>query len=110
MSLLQPADPQVLATAVVDNLVIASDPDAPASGVYYWEISRPWRDAVVAAVRASADDTIRTLGEAVLEAPADPRHYAALQPVDRLMVDPLLRHTAGVGDTGRRAPQPFAPF
>ncbi|OLB79865.1 MAG: hypothetical protein AUI14_09030 [Actinobacteria bacterium 13_2_20CM_2_71_6] len=68
----------VLATAVADNLVIASDPDAPASGIYYWEISKPWREAVVAAIRTGTDATVRTLGEALLEAPADPRRYAAL--------------------------------
>ncbi|MDG4785128.1 glycosyltransferase [Micromonospora sp. WMMD1102] len=65
----------MLATAVTDNLVVAVDPDAPASGLYYWEISRPWRDKVVDAVRACTDPTIRTLGEGLLAEPTDHRRY-----------------------------------
>ncbi|MEV6689890.1 glycosyltransferase [Micromonospora sp. NPDC051196] len=78
MSYLKPTDPAVLAKAVADNLVVAADPDAPASGLYYWEISRPWRDKVVEAVRACPTETIRTLGESVLDDPTDHLRYWAL--------------------------------
>jgi hypothetical protein len=77
-SRLLPSDSAVLATAVVDNLVISVDPDAPASGIYYWEIARPWRDAVVAAVLACEDEVVGTLGASVLAVPADPARYQAL--------------------------------
>jgi hypothetical protein len=78
MSQLKPTDPAVLATAVADNLVIASDPDAPASGIYYWEISRPWRDRVVDAVKNSQDSVLRELGISLLDDPTDHIRYAAL--------------------------------
>lgn len=78
MSHLLPSDDAVLATAVVDNLVVSADPDAPASGIYYWEISRPWRDAVVNAVTTSEDAQIRALGTDVVQHPADPVRYRAL--------------------------------
>lgn len=75
MSYLKPTDPAVLATAVADNLVVAVDPEAPASGLYYWEISRPWRDEVVDAVRKCDDLTVRTLGENLLADPTDHHRY-----------------------------------
>ncbi|WP_203913538.1 glycosyltransferase [Rhizocola hellebori] len=78
MSYLMPTDPAVLAAAVTDNLVVAVDPDAPASGLYYWEISRPWRDKVVDAVRKCDDDTIRKLGEDLLDDPTDHHRYWAM--------------------------------
>jgi hypothetical protein len=79
MSLLTPSNRKVLATAVVDTLVVDADPDAPQSGLYYWETARPWRTAVVDAVTRAADDTIRTLGRRLVEDPTDPARYLELR-------------------------------
>jgi hypothetical protein len=79
VSVLTPSDPGVLATAVVDNLVVANDPDARRSGMYYWELARPWTSAVTQAVRTSPDDRVRTLGRRLLADPGDPQAYRALR-------------------------------
>ena len=78
MSLLQPTDGAVYARAVVDNLVVASDPDARRSGLYYWELARPWTSALEAAVTTAADPIIRTRAGKLLADPGDPPRYAAL--------------------------------
>ncbi|MGI5212755.1 glycosyltransferase [Plantactinospora sp. CA-290183] len=79
MTGLRPSDPEVLATAVADSLVVAVDPDAPRSCLFYWENARPWLTAVVDGVRKSRDDEIRSIGERLLENPADPAHHRSLR-------------------------------
>jgi len=77
---LQPADREALATAVADTVVITADADAPHSGLYYWEISRRWREAVVDAVRADGvDPAIRTLAGRLYADPADPMLHSRLK-------------------------------
>lgn len=75
---LQPLDREALATAVAGTVVITADADAPQSGLYYWEISRPWREAVVDAVRAAEEPAIRTLAAHLFADPADPGLHARL--------------------------------
>ena len=77
------ADYDVLARAVADSLVIAADPDARASPLY-WQAAEPSLRAVVDAVRSAADEEIRFLGERLLQNPARARGHAEL-------VDALLR-------------------
>ncbi|MFC4117849.1 glycosyltransferase [Nonomuraea zeae] len=77
MSVLMPTNPAVLATAVADSLVIASDLGARRAGLLYWELAQPWTAAVVKAVQES-DDPIRSLGQALADDPADPGAYFAL--------------------------------
>lgn len=79
MPALRPADPEVLATAVADSLVVAVDPGSRQSCLFYYYRARPWVQAVVDRVRGSADEEIRSLGERLLSAPADPGHYHALK-------------------------------
>jgi hypothetical protein len=79
MPTLKPSDLDVLATAVADSLVVAADPDAPHSGLYYWECARPWTGAVVEAIGRTEDPRIRTLGESLIADPANPARYAALR-------------------------------
>ncbi|MPY58339.1 glycosyltransferase [Streptomyces spongiae] len=79
MAQLRPSDPEVLATAVVDSVVVASDPDARRSGLFYWEMARPWTEAVVAAVRKAEDSEIRSLGERLADDPGTPDHYHRLR-------------------------------
>ena len=79
MSPLMPADPQVLATAVADSIVVASDPAARSSSAYFWDRGRPWTGAVVEAVTGSDDPEIRSLGAALAADPGDPGGYFALR-------------------------------
>lgn len=79
MAQLRPSDPQVLATAVVDSVVVVSDPDARRSGLFYWEMARPWTEAVVDAVRKAENSEIRSLGERLVEDPGTPDHYHRLR-------------------------------
>ncbi|MGW0781251.1 glycosyltransferase [Streptomyces sp. NPDC002913] len=76
-----PTDPDVLATAVADSLVVAVDADSRRSCLFYWENAQPWLRAVVDAVRGSEDEEIRTLGQSLLDSPADPQHHRALRSV-----------------------------
>jgi hypothetical protein len=76
---LRPDDPEVLATAVVDSVVIALDPEARRSSILYWEWARPWTEAVVAAVKKAEDPEIRSLGERLAEDPTVPDHYHRLR-------------------------------
>ncbi len=75
----KPADRYVLATAVVDSLVVAADPDARRASVVYWEQGRRWTEAVVEAVKTTQDPAIRSLGVSLLDEPADPVRYANLR-------------------------------
>ncbi|GAA5061848.1 hypothetical protein HNP84_005838 [Thermocatellispora tengchongensis] len=78
MPSLRPSDPDILATAVVHSIVVAADPDAPSSGLYYWECARPYTSAVVEAVTTAADPVISSLGRALHDDPGDPELHAAL--------------------------------
>lgn len=78
MSVLKPTDPTVLASTVVDSIVVAVDPDARRSGMYYWELARPWTQAVAGAVDASTDPQVRSLSRRLLDDPADPGAYRVL--------------------------------
>jgi hypothetical protein len=97
MSLLIPTDPAILARAVADNLVVAADPGARRSGLYYCELAQPYTDAVAAAARGSSVDRVRKLAEEILGRPELPTPYFALRQVltdidgeDRDAVRPLL--------------------
>jgi len=74
-------DRHVLAAAVVDSLVIASDPDAEVSNRSYWKRGQPWIDAVVASVARSPDETIRALGARLQGDPRDAVRYFELRSV-----------------------------
>ncbi|MET8155377.1 galactosyltransferase-related protein [Sphaerisporangium sp. NPDC005289] len=79
MPTLRPSDLDTLATAVVDSIAVALDPDAPQSGLYYWECARPFTGAVVEAVRDAEDPAVRELGRALIADPSDAGRYAALR-------------------------------
>lgn len=78
MSLLIPDERGLLATAVADTLVVYADPGARRSGLYYWELARPWTEAVASWFRQTADAELRSLGGGLLDAPGDPARHAAL--------------------------------
>lgn len=75
------SDPEVLAKAVVDSLVVAVDPGSRQSCLFYWYRARPWVQVVVDGVRSSTDEEVRSLGEQLLESPADPGVYRSLKRV-----------------------------
>jgi hypothetical protein len=102
MSRLQPTDRTVLASAVVDTLSVFADPDAPESGLYYWECARPYTAAVAAAVREHPDPAIREHGLALLAEPSDPDRYRSLRSV-LLAADDSLPATRDLFDLGWRA-------
>ncbi|MGW0804682.1 glycosyltransferase [Nonomuraea sp. NPDC002799] len=77
MSVLTPAHPAVLATAVADSLVIASDLGARRAGLLYWELAQPWTTAVVKAVQ-DGDEPIRSLGQSLIDDPGDSGAHVAL--------------------------------
>ena len=79
MSLLMPADREVLAAAAVDSIVVASDRSARSSSAYFWDRGRPWTDAVVRAVTNSEDPAIQSLGKDLVADPGDPARYFALR-------------------------------
>lgn len=95
---LMPSDPNVLASAVADSLVVAVDPDSRRSCLFYWENAQPWLRAVVDAVKTAADDEIRSLGTALLGSPSDPHGYRALKSalVKRGSDDPLTANLFGL--------------
>ncbi|MFC6564748.1 glycosyltransferase [Actinoplanes utahensis] len=78
MTLLKPSNPDTLASAVVDSLVVAADPQAPESSIFYWDRGAPYTRAVVAAAREVDDPRLHDLAAAVLADTRDPRAYAAL--------------------------------
>jgi glycosyltransferase involved in cell wall biosynthesis len=73
-----PSSPDVLATAVADSLVVAVDPDSRRSCLFYWENARPWLDVVVDRIRQCKDEEIRSLGDGLLDNPADPTLHTSL--------------------------------
>lgn len=79
MSPLIPDDRDLLAAAVADTLVVYADPGARRSGLYYWEIARPWTEAVASWFRHATDTELHSLGNALLAAPDDPARHAALR-------------------------------
>lgn len=79
MTFVKPDNPAVLATAVADSIVVASDQGARNSSLYYWDRGRPWTGAVVEAVTKSDDPVIRSLGEQLVADPADQASYFALR-------------------------------
>lgn len=79
MSLVKPADRDVLATAAVDSIVVASDRSARSSSAYFWDRGRAWTGAVVEAVINSEDPAIRSLGQDLVADPTDPARYFALR-------------------------------
>ena len=72
---LRPADPEILATAVADSLVVAVDKGSSDACLFFYYRARPWVNSVVEAVRASEDPQIRKRGELLLDTPDDPDHY-----------------------------------
>jgi Glycosyl transferase family 2 len=99
---LKPSDPGGLATAVVDTLVVAADPDALRSSHTYWVRSREWTEPLVDAVRGSGDARLRSLGEALLADPGDPTRYRELRSA-LLERDPGDRAVAALYDLAWRA-------
>ncbi|WP_019435819.1 glycosyltransferase [Streptomyces sp. AA0539] len=79
MSWLMPKDPEVLATAVADSLVIAADPYAQQASITFWHRASSWHDAVVAAVDRFPDDVVRQTGTALSVNPTDPARYRTLR-------------------------------
>ncbi len=75
MSLLTPSDRAVLAAAVADSLVVLADPGASRSGLYYWELARPYNEAVAAALRAVDEPRVTKVGEALVAAPENAARY-----------------------------------
>lgn len=75
---LRPA-PDALATAVADSLVVSVDQGARDACVYYFFRASPWLQAVADGVRKSPDERIRSLGERLLDSPADPGCHQALR-------------------------------
>jgi glycosyltransferase involved in cell wall biosynthesis len=78
MTLLEPSHPETLASAVVDSLVVAADPQAPESSIFYWDRGLPYTQAVVDAAREVDDPELSDLVAAVLADPRNPKAYAAL--------------------------------
>lgn len=76
---LRPTDPEVLATAVVDSIVVARDPEARRSSLLYWEWACPWTQAVVTAVENAENPEIRALGGRLVHEPTVPDHYHRLR-------------------------------
>lgn len=76
---LRPSDPDVLATAVADCLVVAADPDSRRSCLFYWENAHPYLQTVIDGIKGSGDEEIRTLGESLLRTPADPALHRSLR-------------------------------
>jgi len=78
MSLVEPSYLDTLASAVVDSLVVAADPQAPESSIFYWDRGLPYTQAVVDAAREVDDPEIRDLAAALLADTRDPKANAAL--------------------------------
>jgi hypothetical protein len=78
MTFLESVDRSRLATAVVDSMVVAVDPVAPRSCLFYWENARPFTDPVIEAFRIAKDPVLQRLGARLLADPGNPGHYADL--------------------------------
>jgi hypothetical protein len=68
-----------LATAVADSLVVAVDQGSRDACIYYFFRAAPWVQVVVDGVRKSRDDQVRSLGERLLDSPADPEYYRSFR-------------------------------
>lgn len=79
MSILQPTDPNILIKAVLDSLVIASDSDSRHSGMFYWEMAKPFNTAVVEAIKNCKNKTIREMGQSLIDKPNDSENYIRLR-------------------------------
>ena len=77
-SLLEPVEPAVLASAVVDTLAVAADPRSREASIFYWERGRELALAVVEAVGRVQDARARELAAVLSADPADPSAYHAL--------------------------------
>ena len=99
-SLLEPREPTVLASAVVDTLAVAADPRSREASIFYWERGRELALAVVEATGRLEDEFARELAVALSADPDDPATYHALHtrlvelqaaPVRTQALDELLR-------------------
>jgi hypothetical protein len=79
MSLTMPTDPVLLATAVSDSLVVASDPEARKASIFFWERGQPYLRALVDAITESTDPKLRDLAEALQRDPNLPAPYWSLR-------------------------------
>jgi hypothetical protein len=79
VSLVKPADRDVLAAAAADSIVVAADPRARSASAYYWDRGRPFTGAVVEAVLNHQEAGIRSLGQELMADPADRERYFALR-------------------------------
>jgi hypothetical protein len=98
---LRPTDPEILATAVADSVVVASDPAALRSSPLYWEWAQPWTEAVVAAVESAEDPEVRALGGRLIRDPTVPEHYHRLRAA--LIEQAALPSTAPLFEAGWEA-------
>lgn len=101
MTQLRPRNPDILATAVVDSVVVAADPAARRSSPLYWDWAQPWTEAVVAAVRKAENPEIRALGNRLADEPTVPDHYHRLRAA--LIEQADLPSTAPLFDAGWEA-------
>jgi len=79
VSLVEPLDPAILASAVVDTLAVAADPRAREASIFYWERGRPYTQAVVEAVGKVEDPAVRELAAALMADPGDAAVYHRLR-------------------------------
>ena len=79
MSSLAPSRPATLAAAVVDTLVIASDPKARQASIFYWERGRAHTLAVLDAIDRVDDRRTRELAARLTADSADPAVYHELK-------------------------------
>jgi hypothetical protein len=93
-------DRAVLATAVADTVVVASDGGAREASLFYWELAQPWVRPVVEAVLRVEDVTIREAARRLTRCPADPSLHETLR---RELLRAEDRATAGVFELAWRA-------
>ena len=79
MSLTMPTDPLLLAAAVADSLVVATDPEAKKASIYFWDRAQPYLRALVAAIAECTDQKLRDLANAVQRDPSGAAPYWALR-------------------------------
>jgi len=77
-SLLEPCEPTLLASAVVDTIAVAADPRSREASIFYWERGRRLALAVVEATGQLDDARTRELAARLSADPADPDVYHAL--------------------------------
>jgi GT2 family glycosyltransferase len=90
MSLIHPSDPLALAGAVVDSLVLATDPQTPEASIFYWDRGGPYLRAVVDAALAYPDPAVAALAGRLMADTRDPSSYLALRTAlaDIVLTDP----------------------